>query len=359
MLTGLRLCRLSWRSRLAAALCLLVSVMLGGCFLYPKSIVVYTFDGYFDPSVVRSFELETGTLVHVETYKNNAELVSRLKVSWGEFDVVVPSDHELDYLINRQLIVPLNKKKIPNYRNISPVFTPPNFQKELDYAVPYFWMTLGIGYRAGEGTPPNNWKDFFSSDAMSAYSGRISLINEVQETMGLAAIADGFHPNTTDEHELNVISARLMAYKKLHPHLSSTSVEGLISGTASVALCWTPAAVGASLDDPRIKVIVPTTDTISIVDTMAIPASSRKKDKAEQFINFMLRPDIAARLTNYSKYPTTVTHSLALVDPVLRNNPAYVMPAQKSFYVLRGITEKRYLYDATWAEFTKGLIIDD
>ena len=359
MLTGLRLRRPNRRTWIAAALGLLVSVGLGGCSLYPKSIVVYTFDGYFDPSVIRLFELETGTLVRVETYKNNAELVSRLKVSWGEFDVVVPSDHELDYLINSQLIVPLDKKKIPNYRNISPVFTPPDFQKELAYAVPYFWMTLGIGYRAGEGTPPNNWKDFFSKDAMSAYSGRISLINEVQETMGLAAIADGFHPNTTDEHELDVIRARLMDYKKLQPHLSSTSVEGLIAGTASVALCWTPAAVEASLDDPKIKVIVPTRETICIVDTLAISASSRKKAEAEKFINFMLRPDIAARLTDYSKFPTTVTNSLALVDPVLRNNPAYVLPEPKSLYVLRGITEKRYLYDAIWAAFTKGLIIDD
>jgi spermidine/putrescine transport system substrate-binding protein len=352
--------RLRWRGRLAVAVGLLGGALLTGCYLYPNYIVVYTFDDYFDPAVVRTFALETGTLVRVKTYKNNAELVSRLKVSWGEYDVVVPSSYNLDFLIRSQLLAPLDHRDLPNYRNIAPAFLPPDHRREFNYAVPYFWMTLGIAYRVGDGpTPPQNWKGFFSPDAMVAYTGRISLIDEVQETMALAAIAAGFKPNTTEEKELEVIRARLLAYRELQPHLSSSSVIGLMDHTASVAMCWVPAGVKVSLVDPKVQLIVPTKDTLCIVDTLAIPVSSRRKAAAAKFINFLLRPDIAARMTNYSKFPTTVAESAAEVDPVLRKSSAYLLPESENIYALHSITRSEFLYDAIWGAFTKGLTVDD
>jgi spermidine/putrescine transport system substrate-binding protein len=358
--SGFRWHRPRWWAWLAAAIGLLGGVLLTGCYLYPNTIVVYTFDDYFDPAVIRTFMLETGTLVRIKTFKNNAEMISRLKVSWGEFDVVVPSSYTLDFLIKSQLLAPLDREDLPNFRNIAPAFTPPDHRREFTYAVPYFWMTFGIAYRVGEGvTPPQNWKDFFSPDAMAAYTGRISLVNEVQETMALAAIAAGFHPNTTEEKELEVIRARLLAYRELQPHLSSSSVIGLMDHTASVAMCWVPAGVKVSLVDPRVQLIVPTTDTLCVVDTLAIPVSSRKKAKAEKFINFLLRPDIAARLTNFSKFPTTVTKSIAEIDPVLAKSAAYVLPEPGAIYALHSITRSEFLYDAIWGAFTKGLTVDD
>ncbi len=404
---------------------------------------LYIWNDYIYPDVIADFENEFNVRVEVKNYRSNEEMLARVKVSWNEFDVIMPSNHLVRGMRRQGLLARLSGSVLENRSRIDPrYFDGPkqaaqavkdakaakaaaakaakgqkasllqaamepganseapqesavDLGRDEDYALPYLWNCLGIGYSKTEfpGTktddkplPPQTWRDFFSNEVGSKFGQRRMLTAEKRELVGLALIASGKSPNSIDRAEIReagrLLKPQVLADK---PRLVwDDGGQQLQNGSGVLLQTWAPeitrliadvpagvagdrswvaknwqraenwvsrlfvSAEQEAILHPEIGYKLPEDGSIITIDTLAIPASSGNQVLAQEFINFLLRKEIAKRVTRDSFYGNTL---LAGVDESLKNTPSYMVPAKTNYLV--DVDDAQLYYDGVWAEFTR------
>lgn len=317
---------------------LFVSVVLlsaAGAVIYTKShtqkksvveLHLCTWSNYIDPEVYRIYEQETGVHIIEELMDSNEALENKLQVGNTGYDVIVPSDYSIQKFARKGLLSTIDLKNIPNVKNLSPMFQTPYYDQAHQYSIPYLWGTSGIGFnRKLVKETPTGWSSLFSDDSMLAFKGKIAMLNDPRETIGAALKFNGFSVNSRDAKQILVAKELL---KKQKPFIgrydSETSGQFLLSGDLAVAHGWSGDILKYVKQDPtNLGFIIPKEGGVVFADNLAIPSDVKgeRKVAAEQFINFLLRDDINAKIVNYVQYPSSVETAKALIHEEIRNNP--------------------------------------
>jgi len=330
------------------ALCLCAVMMLSGCADESKIVRVYNWGDYIDPDVTEMFEEETGYTVRYEMYETNEDLYTKMANSNVSYDVIIPSDYMIERMISEDMLAKINMDNIPNLANIDPEFFSLSYDPNDEYSVPYMWGTLGILYNT---TMVDEEIDSFASLWDEKYEGNIIMMNSQRDALGAALKYLGYSLNSTDEAQLAEAQQLLIDQSPLVlGYFMDETKDKMIAGEAALALVYAGDAVYCIDYNEDLKYVIPKEGSNIFYDAMCIPANCTNQEGAEAFINFMCRPDIAARNADYIGYSSP--SSIAREQMEDGQNPtAYPDLSQhNNLEAFSTMGDQNKLYDKVWTE---------
>lgn len=331
-------------------ICLILTTsMISSCSDQKQQLNVFTWSGYVSDEIRTGFEDEFGVKVVVDTYATNEDLLTKLSVGAAGYDIIMPSDYMVSIMIKSDMLAELNQNNIPNFKNISPNYLNKYFDPENRYSVPYTFGTAGIAYDSSIISPaPDSWTVLWDEN----YKNQFSMLDDPRETPGLALKMLGYSLNTTDPEELNQAKKKLIEQKPLVKQYKSEAEELLIAGDVVMAHCWSGDAMRAAAERPSIRYVIPKEGSSQFIDTVCIPKSAPHKDLAEKFINYLLRPEINAKVSAFTKYGTCVPAANDhLPEEILKHE--YIYPTAEVLQSLEWIKDQGDFtpqYSRAWEE---------
>lgn len=296
---------------------------------------IYDWYGMLPADIIQEFEKETGIHVRYDVYDNNEVLEAKLLASNSGYDVVFPTASPY---VSRQIKVGiyqrLNKELLPNLKGTNKIITAHMdiVDPGMVYAIPYYWGTLGIAFDKDkvQARLPNvdleSYDMLFNPENLKKLKTcGVSFLEEAIDVMPLILSYLGRPSNSETQDDLKLTSEHLF---KLRPSIrrftSSRFMNDLVLGDVCIAQSWSGDAHQAEHDAKElgrnIIYVVPKEGTTLWIDCMAIPVGSPHPINAHKFINFLLRPEISARITNKTKLPTVIDAALPMIEKQIKNN---------------------------------------
>ena len=315
---------------------------------------LYNWSEYIDPEVFDAFEEEYGVKVIEDVFSSNEELLAKIQAGAAGYDLIVPSDYMVEIMIEEELLAKINHDNISNLANLSELFKDPPYDPGLVYCVPYQWGTTGIGYNSDEfNDPPGSWAFLFDPDVASQYAGQITMLNDSRESIGAALKYLGYSLNTTNESELEEAKQLLIAQKPFVFAYDSDQFEDLIAADEVVyGHGWSGDYFAAAVEDERIWYIIPEEGGVVWADNMCIPKTSKAQYTAELFINYILQPEVAAQITNFTWFGSPVEAANEFIDPEILEEPAIYPPddVMAKLEWIQDVGEATPIYERIWTE---------
>src|SRR5687767_10730220 len=319
-----------------------------------KKLNVYNWDTYIGENTLSDFQKATGIEAKMDLYADNDELFAKLKEGNPGYDVIVPTNDYLERMILAGMVMQLDHSKIPNMANIDEPFKDATFDPGRKHSVPYMWGTLGIGYRKSkvEGTV-DSWK-FVLDDPR--YAGRVSLLGDAQNVLGVALKYLGYSYNSVKPEELKKAEELLIANKKnVKVYADDNGQDLLASGEVDLAQEWNGDIIQVMADDKDLAYVVPTEGSLLWQDTLAIPKGAPHPENAHAFINYVLDGEAGAKIAETIQYATANAAAKKLMSKEYLENPAIFPPpevvakCEASIYVGEEGTRLR---DEAWTRIT-------
>lgn len=288
-------------------LVLALALFCTGCGEEKDEITVYNWGEYIDPSVLDTFEEETGIHVNYATFDTNESLYSTLSTGGYDIDLIIVSDYMVSRLIEEEKLAPLDFANIPNAEGIGEDYKNLSYDPENQYSVPYMWGTVGLIYNGAVIEEEiTSWGAMFDEQ----YKEQIVMIDNSRDAMAIALQYLGYHINTTDEAELQEAYDLLVEQKDIVQSYAMDQIfDKLESGEAAIGAYYAGDYLTMLQNNPDLKFVVPEEGSNWFVDAMCIPAESTKKEMAESFINFLCRPDISTLNMEEIGYSSPVTEA--------------------------------------------------
>lgn len=328
---------------------LLFAIFINGCGDQENQLNVFTWSGYVSDEIRAEFEKEFGVNVVVDTYGSNEDLLAKISAGATGYDIIMPSDYMVSKMIKENLLAELNRDNIPNFKNISPLFLGKYYDPENRYSVPYTFGTAGIAYDSSKVSPdPESWAVLWNEK----YKNQFSMLDDQRETLGAAFKLLGYSINTTDPEQLRQAKEKLIEQKPFVKQYKSEAEELLIAGDVIMAHCWSGDAFRAAEERPSIRYVIPKEGSSQFIDTVCIPKSAPHKDLAEKFINYLLRPEVNAKITTFTKYGTCVLAAKEHLPEDLQKHK-FIYPSAKvmeSLEWLKDQGEFTQQYSRAWDE---------
>lgn len=305
-----------------------VVVIAGGIFYSSKEdlsgtnqVIVYNWGEYLDPEVITLFEKETGINVVYEEFETNEIMYPKVQSGAIAYDVVCPSDYMIQRMIENDLLAELNFDNIPNIKNIGQEYFKQSrqFDSENKYSVPYCWGTVGILYnKTMVDEPIDSWSVLWDEK----YKDSILMQDSVRDAFAVALKYKGHSLNSTDLDELEEAKELLIKQKPLvQAYVIDQVRDKMIGNEAAIGVIYSGEAIYTQLENPNLEYVIPKEGSNVWIDSWVIPKNAKHKENAEDFINFLCRPDIAKMNFDYITYSTPNTAARELIeDPAIRNS---------------------------------------
>jgi putrescine transport system substrate-binding protein len=332
---------------------LLALTLVGARAAEAPELHIYNWSDYIAPDTIPNFIKETGVAVTYDVYDGNEVLEAKLLAGGSGYDVVVPSASPfMAREIKAGAFLPLDKAKLPNLKNLDPAMLA--LAAEADpgnkYGVPYLWSVTGIGYNEalvakalGNSEPRDTLALLFDPDnAEKLGPCGISLLDTPQEVFPAALAYLGIDPRSTDPGDLKKAVALL---DKIRPYVrkfhSSQYINDLANGDICIALGYSGDVIQArnrandARNGVKIAFRVSKEGAQFSIDMLGIPKDAPHPDNALKFIDYILRPDVIAAISDAVSYPNPNLAATALVKPAIRDDPGVYPPdaVKKLFYV--------------------------
>ncbi len=319
-----------------------------------KELHIYNWSEYIDPEIYEEFEQEFSVKVIEDTFSSNEDLLAKLQAGATGYDIIVPSDYMVAIMIELDLLAEINYDNIPNFKNIDAKFKDPPYDPGNKYSVPYQWGTTGIGYNADLfEEAPDSWSYIFDEKMVSEYAGKMTMLNDSREVIGAALKYLGYSLNSTNEQELEEAKQLLLKQKEWVSSYDSDAFGDLIaSGDAVIGHGWSGGYFMAALEAPHVWYVIPKEGGVIWTDNLAIPKTAPSQYTAEVFIDYLLRPEVGAKITNFTWYGSPNKASEEFIDAEILEEPAIYPPPEvmDRLEFLRDVGEATVIYDRVWTE---------
>jgi spermidine/putrescine transport system substrate-binding protein len=323
-----------------------------------KDRVVYFFNWseYLPEAILEDFTRETGIRVVYTTYDSNEAMYAKLKFPTGAgYDLVVPSTYFISKMAKEGMLLALDRAKLPNFANLDPKVLDKAYDRGNRHSVPYLWGSTGLAFDSAkvDAARMTSWEDLWRPE----FKGKLLLQNDPREVFHLALRTLGHPGNSTDPAQIEQAYEKL---RKLMPNVrifnSDSPKTYYLQGEVTAGMIYNGEANAAAEENPRIRFVYPREGAIFWVDSLAIPAGARNVDEAHRLIDYLLRPDIARRISEEIGYATPNAKALLLLDPkVQANRTVYPAPeelARGEFQV--DVGDAITLYEKFWEKLKAG-----
>src|ERR1700722_1253323 len=322
-----------------AAICWILALLSPPAGAEQRTVNFYNWSNYMAPGVLEDFTRETGIKVVYDTFDANETLETRLLAGKSGYDVVVPTAYFLQRQIAANIFQKLDKSKLPNLANAWPTVT-----KQLaiydpgnQYAANYMWGTTGIGYNVkavqkilGADARIDSWDIIFKPENLAKFRDcGVHMLDSADDIFPAALSYLGLDPNSTKQADLEK-AADLVG--KIRPYVrkfhSSEYLSALATGEICLVVGWSGDIMQArsraeeAKNGIEIGYAIPKEGAQMFFDNLSIPADARNVAEAYELIDYLYRPDVAAKNSDFLSYANGNLASQKLIDPKIFNDKA-------------------------------------
>ena len=310
-----------------------------------RELAIYNWSDYVAPDTIPGFEREFGVRVTYDVFESNEEMLAKLHAGARGYDIVVPAGNFVPPLVALGLAARYSRRYLPNAANLSPLFRGLPFDPEGAYTIPYQWGTTGIAWREDLlPEPPEGWETFHDP----GLAGKLTQLDDMRDAIGAWLRFRGRSLNSTDPAELDDARAdAIRAKAHLKAYISAPVKAQLIAGDVWAAQLWNGDAAQARGEQPAITFTLPRQGSMIWLDSLMITRDAPHPRAAHEYINYVLRPEVAAAISVATDYGTPNEAAV----PLLEEPVAYPTAADLSrLEYAADLGRATALWDRIWTE---------
>ncbi len=313
-----------------------------------KILHVYTWADYIKPEVVQRFEQANGCKVVIDTFDSNEAMYAKLKAGASGYDIVTPSSYMVAIMSQQDMLLKLDHRKLPNLVNVDPGYLKIALDPRMDHSVPYMLTNSGFAYLKSKVKDVQpTWAVFDRADL----KGRMTMLNDMRETIGAALKFLGYSLNTTNDRELEQARDVVIRWKKnLAKFENEQYKSGIASGEFLLVHGYSGDLVQAQNENPDVTFLAPREGLSIACDDLVILRDSKAAGLAHKFIDFLHDPKVAAENSVFISYLCPNAPAYPFLPEAFRNNPAVKLdPAvQAKCEVIRDLGPDNAKYTRAW-----------
>ncbi len=316
-----------------------------------EKLYLYNWSDYMGKDIISGFEKETGIKVVLDYFDSNEAMFAKLKAGAQGYDITFPTTYMVEIMRHEGMLEELDKTRLKNLGNLDPAYLSLTTDPNLHYALPYMVSATGIGYLESKLGPLEHvsWDAF----ANSRFRGKMTMLNDIRETLGAALKYLGYSYNSVSPRELEEAGDLLIDWKgNLAKFENDQYKNGLASGEFFLCHGYSGDILQYAAEREDLRFIIPDEGSSISIDNMVILKSARNKEAAYAFLDYMLRPEVAAANMEALSYLAPNKAAYPLVSQKLRENPGVFLPANvlDKMEILLDPGKDNPLYYKVWEE---------
>jgi len=343
-----------------AALAAILVLPAAGCQRRPeepyagpgeRKLNVYIWSEYLPREVIDEFTRRTGIAVRYDLYDSNEAVLAKLESGVAGYDLVVPSDYMVRILIHLKLLRPLDKSRLRNLGNLDPRFLNKEFDPKNGYSLPYVWGTTGYGYdKTKAAGDQDSWAPLFDPKS----KGQILMLDDMRECFAVALKYQGHSLNSTDPAVLKQAADLLKKQKPLVKTYNSGDYENILAaGDVWFSHGYNGQLAKVVASDPkRFAYVLPKEGATLWIDSVCLPAAARNVESIYAFLDYILEPEVNARIVNGIRYASPNVAARPFIEPSILADPA-VYPSDEALArceLVEDIGDATTILDEYWTE---------
>ncbi len=320
-----------------------------------KQLYIYTWAGYTDQDLLDRFTKETGIKVVADVYDSNEAMLARLQAGGGgAYSIIYPSDYMVAKMVELGLLRELDRSRLVGMNQLVPRFQNPVYDPANLHSVPLSWGTTGLIYNIQKvKSAPQDWSYLWENQQQ--LSKRMTLLNDVREVMGAALKMLGYSYNSRDSQQVQQAYEKLAQLKPSVASFTSDSWRPqVLSEDLVLAMCFSSDANEVIEENANLQYVIPKSGTSFWTDTLAIPTTAPNLEGAYAWINFMLKPDVAAQICERLSFATPNQVAFNKLSSKVKDNPN-LFPPESLLNLCESIApvgKFSEVYDNYWTQLT-------
>jgi spermidine/putrescine transport system substrate-binding protein len=308
---------------------------------------IYNWGDYINPDVLTRFTEETGIEVTLDTYGTNEEMLAKIQAGATGYDIVFPSVHMRDIMQKLGLLYDAKVNTLKGFENIDPMAKRSQVDPESSFCLPYAWGAVGVFYNKEEAGEIESWEDFF---ALPDKGKKITMLDDLRETIGVALINLGYSVNTTDSEELKEAEAWLLERKDKISAFSYDIVPLVQSGDIAAAHWYVGATLYTLQEPDKLGFVIPEEGATMYQEDICVLKSAPNKENAIRFLEFYMQPEIAALNVVQQVNSTANVPARDLLPPELKTNPNTNPPPEvmEKLQIFEDLGDDLRKYNRVW-----------
>lgn len=308
--------------KLLTALALLITVPAFAA----ETLHLYTWADYINPDLVKRFEKEKGCKVVIDTFDSNETMYAKLKAGATGYDLIFPTSYMVKVMNDQGMLLPLDKAQLPNAKNVDPEALAKVYDTKMDHSVPY---TLGYAVFAYRQDKVKDVEPSWAVFARTDLKKRMTLFDDMRETLGAALKSLGYSLNSRDEKQLAEARDVVIGWKKNIAKFDNEGYKaGLDSGEFLVVQGYSGDLWQVAQENEKVSIVIPKEGVSMSCDEMVIPKNAPNPKLAHALIDFLLDAEVSAENMEWMGYLCPNTAGLKEVDKEFLENPAVTIPAE-------------------------------
>lgn len=320
-----------------------------------KQLYIYTWSSYTDQDLLDRFAQETGVKAVADVFDSNEAMLARLQAGSGSaYSIIYPSDYMVQKMVELDMLTQLDYSRLIGIDQLDPRFVNPEYDPGNLHSIPVSWGTTGLIYNKQKlQPPPEDWSYLWEHQPQ--LSKRMSLLNDVREVMGATLKMLGYSYNSTNPQHIREAYEKLAALKPSVASFTSDAWrEQILSGDLLIAMCYSSDANEVIRENANLQYVLPKSGATLWMDTLVIPKTAPNPEGAYAWINFLLKPDIAAQICERLSFATPNKGAFDKLPAKVKNN-SYLFPPNSSLKRCESIApigKISEVYETYWTQIT-------
>lgn len=312
------------------------------------SLNLYNWGEYINPEIIEDFSKEFDVDVTLDTYSTNEEMLARIQAGATGYDLVWPSVHMHDIMQKLNLLQPTNVNQMPGFENIDPGALRSKEDPKAEYCLPYAWGAVGIFYNKEMIPELTSWQQFF--DYAAANPGKVTMLDDLRETLGVGLILNGASVNTSDKDEIAAAEEFILKQKPNIGAFRYDIIPLVTAGDMAASHYYVGAVLNANQSPDKLGFVIPEEGATMYQEDICMLKTAPNTANALKFLEFMMRPDVSAKNTERLTNGSVNTAAIALLPDALKNHPAVNPPAEMraKLQIFDDLGKSLRLYTRAW-----------
>ncbi len=316
---------------------------------------IYNFGLYTPPDLIEQFEKTYDVKVTLTEYDSNETAIAKIEAGGHGFDIVVPSASVVPIYIEKGLLLKSEPNEMENFKNVAPEWVDVAWDSGRHYTVPWVWGTTGVMVNKDVYSGDINTSAIFL-DPPEELKGKINVVPLMSDVIDTAVMYVGGTPCTSDKAILKAARDKLVAAKPYWASIDYASFEKFINEDLQASLFWSGATMRIRAENSGFAYGFPKEGFLKWQDNVAILADAQNLENARLFLNFIMDPESAGMISNYTGYGNGIMGSEAFMTPDLLAAPEMSIPeefASAATFQETCPPDVQELYSRIWTDLTK------
>ena len=311
---------------------------------------LYNWGEYINPEVIDKFSKEFDVKVSLDTYSTNEEMLAKIQAGATGYDLILPSVHMHDIMQQLGLLEKTNINQVKGFENIDPGALRSKQDPKAEYCLPYAWGPVGIFYnKKAVGGDLKSWKEFF--DFAAKNPGKITLLDDLRETLGIGLIVNGKSVNSRDPADIKLAEEFVLKHKPNVAAFRYDVIPLIESGDIAASHYYVGSVLNVNKNPTELGFVIPEEGATMYQEDLCMLKTAPNKENALKFMEFIMRPEISALNTTMLTNGSVNTAATDLLPAEIKSHPGTNPPPEvrAKLQIFEDLGADLKTYDRAWS----------